>query len=130
MQVESPAVFPQACFCGSAKGPLVDTFVTTAGNRIYVCASCVKSCAKQLGLVKGERMEELLNAGALLDAARKDLAERDALIESQMGDLAGRARKIDALEELLQQARDRDKTRQHLIEMQHELSGQLLGVGG
>jgi hypothetical protein len=129
MLVESPVVFPQACVCGSQKGPLVDTFITTGGNRIYICTACVKRCAKQLGLVKGPRMEELLNAGELLDAATKEIGDREKIMQSQAAENASIRRKNEALEELLSQERDRQRTQQALVQMIHENSSQLLTVG-
>ena len=130
MFVATPAIYPQACvICASAKGPLVDTFATGANGRVYVCALCVKRCARVLGLIKGPRMEQLLNHGELLDEAAKALGERDAVIAQQMTDLAAAHRKAEALEELLQQERDNAATRRHLAEMISESSKQLLQAG-
>lgn len=129
MLVETPAVFPQACICGSQKGPLVDTFIQNGGNRIYVCALCVKRCAKQLGLVKGERMESLLKAGDLLDASTKEVEQLNALIQNQMAENASIRRKNEALEELLQQERDTRLTQRHLLETINESSRTLLATG-
>lgn len=122
MLVESPSVFPQACICGSAKGPLVDTFISTAGQRVYICALCVKRCAKQLGLVKGERMEELLKAGELLDEATKTAAAREQVIEQQLQVNAHLRRTNEALEVLLQKERDAKLTQRHLIDTMNETS--------
>jgi hypothetical protein len=126
--VDTPTIFPQACICGSQKGPLVDTFITTAGLRLYVCSLCATRIGRALGLLKGERHTQLLKAGDLLTEAAKGIEERDKQIETQMAELAARARKIEALEELLNQARDSERTKRHLLESINESSRQLLQV--
>lgn len=130
--VETPAIYPQACvFCGSGKGPLVDSVREVAGGgRGYICALCVSRCAKALGLVKGERMAELLKAGELLDGARKEIDARDQRIEQQLTTSAADRRKIEALSELLEQERADAQTRRRLAEMIHENSRQLVQPNG
>lgn len=124
MRVAHPEVWPQRCvICHGTKGPLVDTRKQGVGafadreDRIYVCGNCTKLCALELGLIEGERMEQLLQAGDLLDAAGTAIKERDALIEQQMGNVAALTRKSEALEELLQQERDVVKTQGHLFDV-------------
>lgn len=124
MRVAHPEVWPQRCVvCHATKGPLVDTrkqgiaATETREDRIYVCGSCVKLSALELGLIEGERMEQLLAAGDELDAASAAIRERDVLIERQMADLATAARRTEALEELLSQERDQVKTHQHLFDV-------------
>lgn len=124
--VGAPVIFPQACFCGSQTGPLVDTFVTTAGARLYVCSLCATRITRALGLSKGKRMSELLNSGALLDEMRVTLADREKLIEEQLAELAARARRVEALETLLQHERDVQRTSRALLESINEQSKQLL----
>lgn len=128
-KVDHPAIWPQKCVCGATAGPLVDTtWVNSAGERVYLCSSCVRLAARCLGFVKGERMTELLKAGALLDEAKKEAEQREGIMAEQLNELAARGRKIEALEELLQQARDAESTRRKLIEQTNELTGQLLRV--
>jgi hypothetical protein len=128
--VQHPAVYPQCCvICQGSNGPLVDTFGQNALGRIYICGLCVKRSARALGLIEGDRMEQLLNHGALLDQAAKELTEREELVNRQATDLAAQTRKIEALEELLQQERDRAATHKHLAEMIQEHSRQLVNGG-
>lgn len=124
MRVNHPEVWPQRCvICHGTKGPLVDTRKQGVGafgereDRIYVCGNCVKLCALELGLVDGERMSQLLDAGVQLEADATAIAERDGLIERQMADLATLARRAEALEELLSQERGVVKTQQHLFDV-------------
>jgi hypothetical protein len=124
MRVNHPEVWPQRCvLCHGTGGPLVDTRKQGVGavgdreDRLYVCGNCVKLCALELGLIDGERMQQLLKAGDLLDEAAVALKDRDALIERQMADLATLTRKAEALEELLTQERDRVKTHGHLFDV-------------
>lgn len=129
--VDHPAINPKHCaICPNTAGPLVDTFSVSNESgqeaRIYVCARCVKLAARTLGLVKGERMDELLKAGDLLDVARVAADDREKMIQSQIAELAARARKIEALEELLQQERDAARTRQAQLETISETSRALL----
>lgn len=124
LRVNHPEVWPQRCvICHATKGPLVDTRKQGVGafgnreDRIYVCGQCAKLCALELGLIEGERMEQLLAAGDQLEADALAIAERDQLIERQMADLATLARRAEALEELLAQERDAVKTQQHLFDV-------------
>lgn len=134
-RVDHPAIYPQHCvLCRSQTGPQVDTgregvaADSVHPDRLYVCELCVTLCARAFGLVKGERMTELLKAGKLLDAARTDITDRDGRIEQQIAELAARARKIEALEELLQQGRDKERTQRAQLESINEQSRQLLQV--
>lgn len=60
--VDAPTIFPNCCAqCKGQTGPLVDTHVENRfGDRIYMCASCIRLDAIALGLVKGKRHSELL----------------------------------------------------------------------
>lgn len=124
--VETPTFFPQECLCGSQKGPMADTGIEHAGRRLYVCTLCATRINRALGLGKGPRMTELLKSGELLDAARKDVEDRDKQIAEQLSELAARARKIEAISELLQQAHDKDRTQRAQLESINEQAKQLL----
>lgn len=125
LRVDHPEVWPQRCVrCHSAtNGPFVDTKTEGVGagngraDRIYFCSQCVKLAALELGLIDGSRMEELLAADAKLAVSDKAGAEKDLIIQKQMADLAAATRKAEALEELLQQERDRGMTHKHLFDM-------------
>lgn len=85
--VDHPAVYPNACFlCGSGKGPMVDTHVEKplAGGdqHVYVCRLCVTRAARVFGLVKGEKMDELL-------AASERLEEKDRELEALLTEANG-----------------------------------------
>lgn len=129
LRVQHPEVWPQRCvICHATKGPLVDTRKQGVGafgdreDRIYVCGQCAKLCALELGLIEGERMEQLLAAGDQLEADALAITERDRQIEEQLSELAARARKVEALDELLQQARDAERTLQRQLELINEMS--------
>jgi hypothetical protein len=55
--VETPAVYPAACFCGRPHGPAADTFVERFGERIYVCDKCVRRLALLFGYVPQDLAE-------------------------------------------------------------------------
>ena len=130
MLVETPAIFPQCCIvCQSGKGPLVDFVRENGGNRLYLCQMCLKRAARAMGLVKGDRMESLMKSGELLDEAERSAVEREALIEKQIAELAARARRIEALNELLQQEQNDKRTQRAMLESINEQSRQLLTVG-
>src|SRR4051794_26784743 len=96
---------------------------------MYLCGLCVKRSARALGLIEGDRMEQLLNHGALLDQAAKELTEREELISRQTNDLAAQTRRIDALEELLQQERTQTQTHRHLAGLIQEHARQFVNGG-
>lgn len=80
--VESAAVFPARCRCGSTAGPLVDTLIVDAVGRVYVCARCAEEAAGLLGMVSAADVEALeLRVGRLGDQVRdleaQLLRERD-----------------------------------------------------
>lgn len=127
VRVDHPSIWPQACaICQSAKGPLVDTLKEPTTGRLYVCSQCVKWLGLELGLIDGERMDELLAADAALAVAKQEIADREQEITTMRADAAARSQKIEALNMLVQQSYDADRQRRHLLEQQHEISKQLL----
>lgn len=123
VKVDHPVLWPQACVvCQSAKGPLVDTMHELGAGlgRIYVCSQCLGLMALEMGLVEGDRMAELNQAGDRLDEQARTITQRDAALQTQLGELAARARKIEALEELLAQERGTVQTQRHLLELINE----------
>jgi hypothetical protein len=95
--VDHPAVYPNACFlCGAGKGPMVDTHVEkpVAGGdqHLYLCRMCVTRGARVFGLVKGEKMDELLHAAEGLEQKATELAALgEELTAAKLEAASGRA---------------------------------------
>jgi hypothetical protein len=112
--VDAPTIFPNACAqCHGQTGPLVDTHVENRfGDRVYLCASCIRIDAIALGLVKGKRHSELLTqmrtaaedsrqaeaARALADEARTALAIEERTSGQLRDELVAAHQRIDQLE--------------------------------
>jgi hypothetical protein len=137
IRVAHPMLAPNGCvICRSATGPLVDTTRELLANfgpqgfRIYLCSQCLKLAALELGLIEGDRMEELTNADQLLEQAQRDIAGRDAQIEAQFVELAAQKQRADAFETLLEQERAVVKTQARLFETISEQVAQGIPAGG
>lgn len=131
IRVDHPALYPQKCVvCSSAKGPLIDTTHELGAGlgRIYLCSRCLGLCALEMGLVEGDRMEELSRSGEILDEQARAIADRDESLQTQLAELAQRARKIEALEELLAQERGTVRSQRHLLETINESAKQGLAT--
>ena len=113
-KVDAATLWPHNCaLCRSQAGPFADTILENdAGERSYVCESCVRRCARLFGYAKGKRMDELSAASGALQAREQEItqltgrqAELDAQIVSyerelrlQESELSKRAQRITQLE--------------------------------
>jgi hypothetical protein len=95
--VDRAEVYPNACFlCQAGKGPMVDTHVEkpVAGGdqHVYLCRMCVTRCARVFGLVKGEKMDELLAASEGLERKQVEIAGlAEELTAAKLEAASGRA---------------------------------------
>lgn len=101
--------FPQACVCGSQKGPIVATGLTyrvgtgpEAFGHVYLCRLCVKRAALSLGMVKGEEMEKLQGAADELAQAAREVAERQTMIDRLTVSAGEREAKLNTQREYIE----------------------------
>jgi hypothetical protein len=117
--VDHPTVYPNACFvCGAGKGPMVDTHVEkpVAGGdqHLYLCRLCVTRAARVLGLVKGEKMDELLQASVALEAKQAKLAGLETELTAAKMEAAGARATMKAQKVQLQDQSGRMQAMAHL----------------
>lgn len=127
--VDSPAVFPSACVCGSAKGPMVDTFLEMGGMRVYLCRSCVRRSAILYGLAKGEKMDELIAASEGLERAQLEIDARNEKLAKQGEKIAELSRQMNAMRDDLETAQGEVQSTRLMVRSLHELAGQAAGIG-
>jgi hypothetical protein len=121
IHVTHPAMWPNRCFiCYSQTGPLVDTTRESQLGRVYVCELCVTLLARCLGMTKGKRHTELLQAGKRLDEAEKQLADRDTTLAAQLDEIVELKARIEGLDALLQFEKDQASAGRHLFEIIQE----------
>lgn len=124
---------PYACItCGGNLGQMVDTHreIPAVGN-IYVCADCVRSLARVVGLVRGKQLTNLTHQAKELEQKDADLRKAlDLAIEfeqkaDEMTKLAqGLTDELDLARQRVKQLEDRFA--QHARESM-ELAGVALG---
>ena len=113
--VEHPTVMPMACvICGSHKGPIADTHVEKWGDHLYLCRLCVTRAARLYGLVKGERMEQLLAADETLAAKEAELAGLERELGEARLELGGQRATIKELKGMVQERQGRHQVMANL----------------
>jgi hypothetical protein len=127
--VEAPLVFPSACIgCGSQKGPIFDSRKEIpGGGRVYVCKNCFRVMAKAWGVVKGERMEQLLDAAAGLEQAETEKRLKDEVIERLRKEKSGLKRALGQTETERDEARAELATERSKLERIDETIGAMVG---
>lgn len=135
LKVDVPVDWPQACVCGSSKGPLVATGITyraAAGTdgmaHVYLCRMCVTRAARCMGLVKGQEHERLENADTLLAQMKVEIDERQALITQLTESLAEKDRTIATTRGYLEQLQAEQAQRKYLAEQIATNARELVGV--
>jgi cell division protein FtsB len=75
--VPTALLWPHSCSqCQSQTGPLVDTHhENRVGDRLYLCASCVRLDALALGYLEGDEHTKLLNVAEQESETAKQLAQ-------------------------------------------------------
>lgn len=126
--VETAVMFPQTCFCGSSKGPLIDTNVMRGQERIYLCKLCVKRSARPFGFMPGKRMDELENASLELEQKDKELAEAHRRNEKQTAANADLSRRLDEQATLLEHYRGLNEQYKHLAGIVAENARELVST--
>ena len=130
-------ISPHGCYiCGNQKGPFTDTLVDKFGaginlgeeGRVYLCRPCTRLAAKAHGLVKGERMDELLDAADKLEQKEKEIADRDKYVDGLNNELAETKKQVRALRDLLDASEKREASRSHLASIIDSTTKQLLEV--
>jgi hypothetical protein len=128
--VDHPAVHPQCCvICGGAKGPLVDTIGERWGERIYLCRLCVKRAASIMGFVKGEKADQLENAIDVVAGKDSEIAALMGDVKDLRGKLGHEQKKVAALQTLIEDVNNRERTRSHLAAELAGIASQLVTVG-
>lgn len=113
--VDHGTVHPNACLiCGSATGPLVDTHVEKWGDHIYICRMCVTRAARVLGLVKGKKQDELLQAAAGLEQKDAEIAVIQGELAEARLEAGGQRAAARELQARLQEQQGRIKTMAHI----------------
>lgn len=114
-QVRQPHGPPWGCvLCGSATGPLADTYAENPLGRMYVCRSCARRLNRVFGFTPGKQLDELTAAVETCDTLQAELgrAEDENLI------LAAALRNAEMECELLQgevkALREREQTRKQI----------------
>lgn len=83
---EYPSAAPgSVCYrCGSDRKPVIDTGVSIdMEGGLYLCHACVEEMASLLGMIQGEKAEELRQSNRALGQRNKALREtNDALREA------------------------------------------------
>lgn len=102
--VQHPPFGPSVCVCcGYGAAPYTDTHRELHGyGRVYVCSLCVKRLAVANGLARGKRMQELLKAGDLLNAAEREIAQRTEAQAAVSANLEDSERLVAELREQLE----------------------------
>lgn len=111
--VDVPAVYPSSCvFCQNHHGPLVDTHIDRWGENLYICSGCAQRIARTLGIAKGERMSDLMNADKLIGEKDKEIerliqqqSELRQVNASLRNDLATHKSQLQAINARLDQTR-------------------------
>lgn len=113
--VDHPTVLPMACvICGSAKGPIADTHVEKWGDHLYLCRLCTTRAARLYGLVKGERMEQLLAADETLAGKQAEIKGLEQELTEARLEAGGQRATIKALNAQLQEVRGRQQVMTNL----------------
>ncbi len=97
--VESAAVYPARCRCGSVKAPLVDTLINDALGRLYVCSRCVAQMAALLGWTSPEDM-------SVREVAFQQLGATVARLGRELAEAKAAQLTVVDVEELLRRARE------------------------
>lgn len=129
VKVDVPVFFPGCCaFCGSQTGPLVDTHVEDALNRrLYVCASCVGSHARTLGLMKGKEQASLLSARRHESELEKHLEQITAERNARQEELTTQRNVNAELVDTVEWQKERIKQLEHTIRGEAKASLTLVG---
>jgi len=117
LQIDRPILPPASCIlCGGGiGGPVIDTRrdipLLPDGGRVYACRTCMKLGAVLFGFAPGEALDELHEAGALLEAVQAQIEEHREL----------HAQSEAAIAELLASLKERDEE----LELAHGSVAQL-----
>jgi hypothetical protein len=122
MLVDTAALFPYACSCGNAHGPLLDTFFENAVGRVYVCKRCAKTYARLYGFAPGKRLDEVAQTLTRAEEIEAELAKANAEHERLEGELVALRRELAEARELLEAAHGRELARVHVGEQMLELA--------
>lgn len=96
MVVDTAASYPQACLCGSSKGPFVDTnIMIDAQRRWYICKLCVKRAARPFAFMPGTEVDRLENVSEVITAKEKEIAQSQKRIEKQTASNAELSRRLE-----------------------------------
>lgn len=127
--VDRATVMPQACICGSIKGPFVDTFYERWGEHIYLCVACLKRAAVAAGLGDGAKMDELSHAHDTLAAKDAELDAARAAVEELRATVGAHQRKTLTLQTQLEEALERERLRARIADEIAGAASQLQQVG-
>lgn len=129
--VEVPSVYPNCCLlCGAGKGPMLDTHVEKWEEHFYLCQLCATRIARVFGLVKGERMDQLLDAANELGEKDRQLASLEN--ENQELRLANgnHRRRLGELKAQLADSAGQAQTMGHIASELERIARSLVEVAG
>lgn len=128
-RVEAAVVYPQSCvLCTATKGPFVDTFADRWGERLYVCRMCTQRLGRALGIVKGDKHEELLRSAELLAEKDREIAMRQQQ-QDELRQVNGQLRAQEKeLRAELQAARGRIEQVSHLAAIVERNTAELMAA--
>lgn len=124
----APHIPCACCICTNQTGPFADTFFEDRAGRKYVCKRCAKSVARLFGFAPGERMDELSEAASLVEGKDREIEAAQDLIRELNAQLEEGKRAAAGVEDELELALERERTREHLIESLVQTALQLRGV--
>ena len=130
IRIDPAPIWPHRCASCQSYKALADTHVEIPGyGRLYLCKLCASRLARVFGLVKGNEMDELMNADGRLRQAEKELAERDELLERLRTEGTQWSARAAQLEEERDQLAGRIEQLEATIRTEAEMQLALVGAG-
>lgn len=126
------ADFPQMCICGSQKGRMVATgrppLGTHGEGQIYLCRLCVSQAARALGMLRSDEMERLQNAADELAQAEREIADRQALLDTYTSRMGEQETKIRQQAGFIESLQGEISTFRSHADQLHALSGAMVAA--
>lgn len=124
----APHVPCACCICTNQTGPFADMFFEDRAGRKYVCKRCARSVSRLFGFAPGKRLDELSEAASLVEGKDREIEAAQDLIRELNAQVEEGRVAASGVEDELELALEREKTREHLIESLVQTALQLRGV--